>query len=353
MRNLYKTLKAALKKTFLRQVVIRLKIFVKILINKQKYSMEYEAPVSLGRKNPDKIFYVIGYWHDENFLRQGIISTWRDFMPKVLYALQKGYIPIIDMMNNYKPMLLDENNKGKINAWNIYFQQPQSIYTLEEILHSKKVIFAKGQGFPLSYDVQWSNIPLSNRDFEFCQNMMKYSKLSDEVLRLGDNFILEKFPKGEKILGCSFRRAFERLHFFNAEITPQGTHIVRATLSSLIKEINIALSNFKYNYIFFSSDDRESYNVVKKEFGNKCIYVDRPTERHFIDNKPIPLDRLDLQNIELNKRENDCMLRGIEYMTDVYILSKCDSLLSAGASADLFAYILNNKKYEHVIQPKQ
>lgn len=313
--------------------------------------MDYEKPVRLGNYNSDKVFYIIGYYHDENFYRQGILSTWLDFMPQVLFAIQKGYIPIIDMEHNWKPMMLDENNKGKINAWDIYFTQPFKGYDLKIVLRSKKVIFAKRQRLPLSYDIQWSNLPLTDMDFMTCKQMIKYGMLSDAIINRGNSFINKNFPIGKKILGVSFRRCFERLHYFDSEITPLGTHIVRTTLSGLIENIKQFISDFNYDYIFFTADDRESYCTVKKEFGERCVYVQRPVSHHYINNKPVPLDRPDLQVYEFNKRENDCMLRGIEYMTDIYILSKCNSLLAAGGSADLFAYILNDRKYEHIIQP--
>ena len=345
--------KKRLEKKYFYRILRKIKRCLKFIINKRTYSMNYEKPIRLGKLNPNTIFYLIGYYQDENFPRQGILSTWLDFMPKILYALEKGYVPIIDMKNNYKPMMLDENNRGKINAWEIYFKQPFPQYNLNDVLHSKKVIFAKNQGHPLSYDIQWSNLPLSDSDFKLCQSMIKYEILSDTIIEAGDMFIKKNIPTGKKVLGVSFRREFERLHHFNSEVTPSGTHIVRATLSNLIKDIHASMINLKYDYIFFTADDRESYNALKKEFGDKCVFVQRPVAHHFINNEPVPLDRVNLLSIEYNKRTNDTMLREIEYMTDVYILSKCDSLLAAGGSVDLFAYILNNKQYEHIIQPKE
>lgn len=328
----------------------QIKKYVIMMFNKQWYSMDYEQPVKLGKLNPNIIFYIIGYYHDENFYYQGILSTWIDFMPQILYALQKGYIPIIDMKNNWKPMMLDETNREMINAWDVYFNQPTQKYDLKDVLQSRNVVFAKNSRLPLSYDIQWANLPLSDSDFKICKQMMKYGNLSSTIVDAGDLFINKNIPVGKKILGVSFRRSFERHHYFDSAITPEGTHIVRMTLFGLIAEIKKFIQKFNYDLIFFTADDRESYAVVKQEFGEKCIFVCRPVGHYFENNKPVPLDRVDIVTCEFNKRENDVMLRGIEYMTDIYILSKCNSLLSAGGSADLFAYILNDKKYEHIIQ---
>ncbi len=351
MIDFFSFLKKILKKTIIYRVLRKIKRQIQKTLNKQKYSMDYEQPVKLGNLNPDAIFYLIGYYQDDNFKNQGVLSTWLDFMPQVLYGLQKGYIPIIDMKNNWKPMMLDENNKRNINSWEIYFKQPIQDYDLENVLQSKRVVFAKDRKLPLSYDIQWANLPLSNEDFNICKRMMKYGNLSDNIINSGDLYIRQNFLGGKKVLGVSFRRCFERLHYFNSKTTPPGTHIVRATLLELLETIKDFLLKFNYDYIFFTSDDRESYDVMQKEFGAKCLFIQRPVGHHFVNNKPLPLNRPDIFTCEFNKRENDCMLRGIEYMTDVYILSKCDSLLAAGGSADLFAYILNDKKYEHVIQP--
>ena len=110
MKKFYKILIKLFRQTFFFEFLRKIKHLLKFFINRIDYSMDYEKAISLGKKNSDKVFYLIGYYHDENFTKQGILSTWLDFMPKVLYALNKGYIPIIDMMNNYKPMMLDKNN---------------------------------------------------------------------------------------------------------------------------------------------------------------------------------------------------------------------------------------------------
>jgi len=351
MSFVHRLCKKVFGKTFIWKRLKQIKFLIKVRFNKIAYSMEMELPLRLGKNNPNKIFYLIGYYQTEWFVEQGVISTWLDFMPQVLYALSKGYVPIIDMLNNYKPMMLDEKNRGRINAWDLYFSQPQNDYTLEEALNSEKVIFGKDQtNISLSDDIKWSNIPLADTDFNICQEMLKYGNLSKTIVQNGDSFIRKNFPSGKKILGISFRREFEQLHYFNSWITPPGTHIVRTTLSELVETIKKVLKEIKYDKFFFIADDREAYDVVKRLFGDKCLYSERPVRHSFMDNKPIPLDRKDLIYVEYDKRDDDCMLREMEYMTDVYILSKCDSLLSAGGSADLFAYLLNNKKYENVIQ---
>lgn len=344
------TLYNLLNKSILFPPLRKLYRFYRFCSNKIQYSMDYEKPVQLGKLNPNVTFFLIGYYQDSYFQRQGIISTWLVFMPQVLYAIDKGYIPIIDLQNNYKPMMLDKDNIGKFNAWDIYFKQAYNKYSLSEILQSKNVIFAKQQGIELSKDIQWSNLPLSFNDFKLIRNMLKYSELSDEIIKRGDDFFVSSIPNGKKILGVSFRRGFERLHYFNSDLTPPGTHLVRGTLEDIIVHIKKALKALKYEYFFFTADDRESYDTIKKEFGDKCIYSQRPVYHMFENNKPVPLAEVEQTWIEFYKRKNDVMLRGIEYLTDIYIISKCDSLLSAGGSSDLFAYVLNNKRYESVIR---
>ena len=304
----------------------------------------------LGKLNPHKTFYVINA-HQTNW---GILSMYLNLLPFVDAALQNDWIPVIDLKNNYEPMLVDECNKGKVNGWDLYLEQPQKQYSLEDILHSKKVIYSKWEYCPYylpdKLNIQNGDIPLTDKDFSFWRRMYNICPFNETVIQHAEKLKEKYFPKNEKVLGVSFRRSFEALHFYELESTPPGTHIIRSTLDCVIHLIEERLKDYKYKYFFFSVDDREAFEKVKKCFTSQVILIDRPLGHHFVNGNPVSIKDIRERTSEFNKRENDVYLRGIEYMAEVYLLSKCDSFLSVGSSADFFAYIINNKKYEHLEQ---
>ena len=237
------------------------------VFNKRLYSGEYEKPISLGRENPEKTFCVIGYENDKFSSNQGVLSTWQVFSKQIVYALQKGYVPVVDLLNNYRPMLLDSYNKGKQNAWNLYFKQPQNDFSLESVLKSKRVIFGN-KGISLSRDFSWSNLPLPMSDNSMGQLLIQSSPFSDDINASVEKFVSRHFGNGDKVLGVSFRRAFERHHYFNSSLTPTGTHLVRATLESLMKRIDIKVP-IEYQYLSqwtdFDSILPEGHILLNKE----------------------------------------------------------------------------------------
>lgn len=345
MINVLTKMKKVVKKVLPKQILNIIKIFYK-----KDNNIEIHK---LGIRNPKKIFYVIKIF-DPHW---GSLSSWLCSMPRVKFALDSGYVPIIDFKNisDFPSMLLDLDKFKKENAWDLYFTQPQIDYSLDDILKSSKVIYSS-----VKHNIDYSNfsrsvingnLPLSNIDFLVLKKLYSLCHLNDEIIRTAMNTKNKLFPAEKKVLGVSFRRCFERLHEINSDLTPIGTHIIRLTLKQLLIRIRELLKLYNYDLFFFTTDDRESLTVVKEEFGDKCIYNERPLGHHFENGNPIPKGQEEKMIVEFYKREKDVYLRNIEYLTDVYILSQCDSLLSCGGTADLFAYIINDGKYEHVVQP--
>lgn len=311
----------------------------------------YGKKVSFGKQNPHKIFYVIRTEAD----KWGALTTWIMLMPHIAFALRKGFVPIFDLKNTTNlAMLLDSENVGKINAWDLFFKQPQYDYTLDEIMHSKKIILANNgiPGFEWKKDILNANLPLSDEDFNFWRHMYEYCPLADDVMNYANEVKNNLFPQNEKVLAVSYRRSFEWHHYVKTEFVPYGSHLVRGMLGDILKEIDSKLNEYNYEYFFFTSDDRESYVAVKEKFGDKCICTERPVAHFFENGNPLPKDDVASRIVEYGKRKNDVYLRAKEYLADVYLLSQCDSFLSCGSSADFMAYIINNKKYEHFVQIK-
>lgn len=307
-----------------------------------------------GSRNFVKKFYVI----KSIDIHWGILSTWLCTLPKVNFALENKLIPVIDFTNpeNHPTMLIDKVDFNKLNIWDLYFLQPNVKYDLESIYKSRNVSFFNGN-HPISYkhfspDIINGNIPLSKDDYHVIKKLYNIMPLNTSIVNYAKDLQKTIFPKNEKILGISFRRAFERLHHFNSILTPNGTHIVRMTLDQLIVKTQELLDELQYKYFFFTTDDRESLTIMQEKFKDKILYTERPISHQFENNKPIPLDRPDLVTDEFWKRDRDVYLRNKEYLSDIYLLSQCDSILSCGGTADLFAYIIKDGNYENIIQPK-
>ena len=97
-----------------------------------------EKKVSYGAENPEHTFFVARRAN----CKVGLFSLVMTNMGLVKYALDRGYIPVIDMQSG-KNTYLEEEQVGKINAWELYFQQPCG-YELADIAESRNVILSSG-----------------------------------------------------------------------------------------------------------------------------------------------------------------------------------------------------------------
>ena len=70
--------------------------------------------------------------------RAGLFSFVLSNLGAIKDATEKGYIPVVDMKDSPNPMLMPDE-VGKVNAWDLFFDQPQG-YTLEMLQASKNII---------------------------------------------------------------------------------------------------------------------------------------------------------------------------------------------------------------------
>lgn len=308
-----------------------------------------DEAVCLGDLNPRKTFYVIRIAGQ----KWGALSTWINLMPFVLYGLKKKYIPIIDLKNITPPELLcDTESVGKNNCWDLYFKQPQNNFSLNEILCSRRVVFASWRNVDVEKykKIRDCDLPLRNKDYKLLKKMNKFCPVSNDIVSYAETLKDKLFPKNEKILAVSYRRAFEWSHYCQLDFTPPGTHLVRGDVHSVFSEIRKFLYENDYNYFFFMVDDRETLELAKEQFKNSCIFIERCMPHYFSNGVPVLQDDYNTIHIEFGKRENDVYLNAKEYLAGVYLMSKCDSFLSCGGSADVVTYVMNDKKFEKIVQ---
>ena len=88
-----------------------------------------------GRKNPDKVFYVIR----RSGMKLGLFSYFNTNLGRISYAYENDMIPVIDMQN-FKNSFQAPDEKE--NIWEWFFEQP-SDYTLKEVYESKHIIISE------------------------------------------------------------------------------------------------------------------------------------------------------------------------------------------------------------------
>ena len=275
-----------------------------------------------------KKVYIIG----KESLLSGIGVITCDLLCACLYAKENNLIPIIDMQHYQNPYL-KENRIYKDNAWEYFFKQP-SKYCLNDIKEDDEVIIGNLEQIKhanLFYTTEWIPVSPKNENSikkETRKNLKSFLYFSDET----NNYILNTYNKiiGNKknILGVLIRGTdYTERRTYKEDIQPKIKKVIKK-----IKEYRKMYPEIEY--IYLATEDANIYNIIKKEFGD--ILLDNNQKRYSYDKeKPFLLE------IE-TERENNNYYLALEYLSSLYILSKCKYFIGGRNNGSRLAYIMQD-----------
>lgn len=260
----------------------------------------------------------------------GVIAC--DFLCSCLYAKKNKLIPIIDM-KHYKNQYFKENRIYKDNAWEYFFKQPNK-YNLEDIKEEDNVqigSFLDSKEAKLFFDTDW--IPKQpqkenlkkKKEKEELKSFLIFSQKSDTYIQKAYKEII-----GDKknILGVLIRGTdYTERRTYKEHIQPKIKKVIKK-----IKEYRKMYPEIEY--IYLATEDANIYNIIKKEFGD--ILLDNNQKRYSY-NKEKPF----LLEIE-TERENNNYYLALEYLSSLYILSKCKYFIGGRNNGSRLAYIMQD-----------
>lgn len=306
----------------------------------------HEVRVSLGNKNQDKTFFVIRKVNT----CVGLLACYLAALSRLKLNEGSGFIPIMDMESHYYPGIdnIEDRNK-KVNSWEHYFL-PLSIYSMDDVKKSKNVIFSEGihnppEGMCLFNDTKITQDVLS----QFYDINDKYMKLKHELC--------EKFEKkyfeliyGKRVLGTMIRddyfflaagreqKAIEYSQHFGIEWHPK-----QPTPWELCDILEEKMKEWNCDYIYVIAETSYSLNVFKERFGDKLIHSGRDVKQ---------INELNYtkyyESAMIYKESHPQVNDNIDYLEEVYLLSKCTSIMAGKCSGSVVAALWNHGKYEQM-----
>lgn len=288
-------------------------------------SKEKEHRISLGNENPDKIFYVIR----RNAPNAGLFSFVITNMGWIRYALDRGYIPVIDMQYYYNTYLTKDQVRH-VNAWEYYFQQPCG-YSLQDISASKNVIIsslnaAKDNPDPRDQNEMRDWISLAHTVLRFQPEVHEEVKRQKELL-MG----------GERVLGVLCRGTDY------SELKPKG-HPVQPVAENVIEKAREMMQKQNCTKLFLATEDEAVYQKFYRAFPEQLLtYSDRITDtggkyiNEYVDHL---LEQRQDQSAQKYRR-------GLNYAITIGLLSSCCSLVAGQVSGTTGAILLADH-YEDV-----
>ena len=267
-------------------------------------------------------FYVIRMGQTTSSL--GPLMLWVLKQLKLIEEKGKHFIPVIDL-SQFGNVFLEIEEIEKINPWEYYFEQPTH-FSLQAVYHAQNVILGNA-------DV---NVNLDEM-IDDSELLKEYIRLYDQYIHINKRIekkaysIYKSIIKPEwKVLGVVYRGTDYRNRPVPNEYRQPGMEELLVKTEQLIHE-------WGCDHIFLATEDKGAVEAFKQTFQDRVVYTDK--ERY--DSAVVCT-----QEHSFN-REFDRYLKGEEYLTEIYILSKCNCLLSGKVGILAAALPMNAGKYEN------
>ncbi len=271
-----------------------------------------------GGENKDKIFYVIR----RRDLYCGLFSIFLTTLVRIDEALKKGYIPVVDLQNDFNIYLV-EDKLGKENAWEYFFKQPCG-YGLQDIEYSRNIIIGSGavpEMFPY-LDIRF--LTGETGELAYWQKLArKYMVLSDEAEEAVQRAYDCLFEPGGKVLGVKCRGT-------DYSAGKPKNHPIQPTPGQALQKAEEIFRERKCTKVFLATEDEAFYQIFKGKFGDKLI-TNKTVYRKYQGGSA---------GKEEYEGENRGKAAGMEYLVTTMLLAKCDCLCAGCVSATVGALLL-------------
>ena len=260
----------------------------------------------------------------------GLFSFYKMSIGCIIITLHKfllnGYIPIIDIKSY--PNIINGYNTKKNNIWEIFFDQPFG-YNLKEVVkhanHLKKI------KDPWKFCSLWPDqreLPLEESKRYFWYNFAKkFSPIKRELIDLSNKIMYKLFKNSKNILGV-LARGTDYI-----AMKPKA-YPIQPNISDIIKDVKIMDENYTYDYIFFSSEDKNYRDILEKSFPKKVKQIK--------SNININYDYKHKQYLGYNKNVKGNIEFNKIYLLNIIILSKCLDLIASRCNGTLGILILSD-----------
>jgi len=237
-----------------------------------------------------------------------------NMLSSIIDVLSKGYIPFIR---------LDGRKTGWTN-WETFFEQPFQISLNSKSKEEQRKIGLITPTFLTPFNKNnlqlWSKV---YTDFAVLnQTTQKY--VDDEYCRL---------LAGKKVIGALCRGTdYVTKKPFGHPVQPEIKDVI-----SLVKQ---KMQELHLDYIYLATEELRIVKEFENVFPQKIIV----NKRHYYDEDFYQNEFTDIYQV-YGKHEDEIYERGIEYLSSIYLLSRCDALVAGNCSGSSSAVFLNNGKY--------
>ena len=274
---------------------------------------------NFGKLNQDKTFCV--FVPEE---KNGLFYFVNYFSRLLDFCEKNNLEPVVDM-SNFRNLYIADENLGKYNAWESYFENFTKT-PLKEVYSSENVIIAAQDMNSITYNKfgNGDRIKIYDKYFKLSKHLNEVAEKEIERLGIGNRRVL-----GVLCRGTDYLTAYK--------------HAIPLDAHEMAEVAMRHMFEYRCDYVFLSTEDQSILDYFISVFGDKCLYTNQQRFSN-IGNEKIGHIMRDAKE----KRENDEYLRGEEYFITIHCLSKCHNLTATHCAGTRAAIVLNGNKYEHV-----
>lgn len=272
-------------------------------------------------------YYIVATQNNE----LGIYGYINCFLPHLAYALEKGYIPIVDM-KNYGSIYQISNE----NAWEKFFNQPCGI-GLDDIKDSRVV------SCPTDFWYRWlpnSQPLMTDEEISMWSAVYKalipYCKKSEEYLEDEKQSILIEPEKTIGVIyrGCAYTKGQAK------------GHPIQPTMKMLADMVDKMLKKNNCEFIYLASDEKSIVDYMEIRFPGKILI----NKRVFYDEENIDFSKYNKEGVDITAccdgRTNNEYLIGIEYISSMNLVAKCNCLVAGACGGTTAVLYMNGGNYK-------
>ena len=247
----------------------------------------------------------------------------RVLLSQAIEVLYEGYTPHIS---------LKDRADGETN-WDTFFLQPFDTELDKCCMGGGETYRFLDMKTSLHYDYYIHTPYFPHHYRRWCRIFQKMVRLNETTATYIDNEYQQLFQPGDKVLGV-LCRATDYIGFKGLPIQP-AVEIVIADAHKWMKE-------YGYNKIYLATECSSIHEQFEVAFPNQII----TNQRTYYD-AIMQEQNLDLIGKVHFDRPNDNYLKGLQYLSSMVLLSRCNALLAGNCGGSLFTLFYNNMQYEH------
>lgn len=240
-----------------------------------------------------------------------------NMMGVIISSLSKGYAPIINV------------KYAGVNIWEMFLKQPFSEFSdnhsrLDTIEENVKSILSPS----------FRSIYRKDELAFWCKFYQDFVKLNDGTSKYIEDECADVFVNGRRVLGVLCRGTDY------VTLRPLG-HPVQPTLEQVFSLVETKMVELNIDYIYLATEEKSIKEQFDKKFPGKVLVNKRTYYDDYYKNKCTYIREVDF------KRENDNYYKGLEYLSSIVILSRCNALIGGNTGGSCAAMFMNNMNYEY------